>query len=115
MYGQSSSSSLAHLVNHPCKGQKPNVVAYDFIWDTIIGSSTQAINQIGSKEVWYIDPITNECHSIDSSICKTRGIRVVGIVYITINDIDKDEEVLFDYDYEPSVARKLPWYSKVIN
>lgn len=110
-YGQSSAIALAHLINHPSKGIKPNVVAYDFIWDTILDKTTiQTINRIGTKAVWYIDPVTNIAHSIDPNTCNER---IVGIVFIANGDIEKDQEVLFDYNYEPNVAKKLSWYSKV--
>ena len=122
-YGQSSSISLAHLVNHPPLKQKPNVINYEFCWNDLYNNNDdnnnviikQNINRIGYKDVWYIDPITNETISLNPKTYHHHhhSNNIIGMCYITTNTIEQDEEIFFDYKYEPDVANKLKWYHKV--
>ena len=110
-YGQSSSISLAHSVNHPLLKQKPNVINYEFCWDYFSNDIKQNIERIGYKDIWYIDPITNKSIALNPATCHSK---LIGICFITTKSIEQDQEILFDYKYEPKVANKLKWYSKVI-
>lgn len=108
----SSYDALGHLINHPDKNIRANVKSYDFLWDDVNNNNNNYYNNyntIPPKDgfPWYFDPNDNECKYFTSDNDKL----LCGIVFIADRDINKDEELFYDYRYSSKETTPL-WYHK---
>jgi hypothetical protein len=117
--GISSNLAMAHLVNHPSKGFRPNVVSFNFYWKEVIDLATSStekellskgaslLNPIPTGCPWYVDPNSNEIVYMTANCAPP-----VGIVFIAARDIKQNEELFYDYKFKKT--NTLPsWYHPV--
>jgi hypothetical protein len=110
----SSNIALAHLINHPPKGKRPNVITYEFFWEDFAKEMKfpnqnllDRISCIREGVPWYVDPNSEEIVTMTKHCSST-----VGMAFVASADIAKDEEIFFDYKFQD--VDDLPlWYYAV--
>jgi len=98
-------SVAAHLVNHPGRGMKANVIERDFKWKDIIKCSRE--NEVFNSVVegpWFADPITGKCYDH----VEFDKVNLVGICFQSITAIEAGDELYFDYNINKKF--RPSWY-----